>query len=141
MRLPGPPRIGGDHRRCCGGLAPPELDAFEDIRALRRAHGACGNNPQFPLGGRGLGGEADGVVTGLIAQARRHDDLAARDRRRNVELHADREDAFEDSERLVHARLFEVHGMGKTISRTVTPSGGLKSRTVGMSNGSRGLLD
>ncbi len=34
-------------------------------------------------------------------------------RRRDVELHADREDPFEDRQRLVHAGLLEVHGGGE----------------------------
>ena len=79
----GPPGFDGDRpARAAGRFAPSERDAVEDIRALWRAHGACGNNPQLPLGDRSLGREAGGVVAGLIAQARRHDDLAARRRKR-----------------------------------------------------------
>ena len=66
-----------DDRRRRRGLALAERDAVEDIRALRRAYGAFGNDPKRPLGDRSPGSEADGVVAGLIAQARRHEDLAA----------------------------------------------------------------
>src|SRR4029079_9373273 len=66
-----------------------------------------------PLGLRRFRRKAGRVVTRLIAELRRHRQLAFRCRTRHRELHADREGAFETRKRLSAADLREIDWSGE----------------------------